>query len=104
MTNDAVPGLVIVTVNGLLVVFTVCAANVSDVGDKEMPGAVPVPLNCTVCGLEGSESLIESTAVLVPVAVGMNRRVIVQLPPTANFDPLQLLSCENSDALGPLKL
>jgi hypothetical protein len=28
---------------------------------------------------------------------------MVQLAPAANFDPLQLLSCENSDAFGPLK-
>jgi hypothetical protein len=73
-TNVAVPVFVAVTVSGPLVVFTVCAAKISDVGDQDTPGAVPSPLSCTVCGLEGSESLIESVALLVPVAVGVNRR------------------------------
>ena len=50
-----------------------------------------VPDSATVCGLRVSLSVIVTTAVRVPVAVGLNVTLIEQLDPAATFEPQLLL-------------
>ena len=57
--------------------------------------AVPVPLSAIVCGEDESESLIERVPDRAPKTVGVNRTLIVQLPPAARLPP-QLLLCVKS--------
>jgi hypothetical protein len=55
-------------------------------------GAVPVPERLTVCGLPAALSEMLTDAVRVPVAVGLNVTLIVQLPPAATELPQVLVS------------
>ena len=48
---------------------------------------MPVPLKLTVCGLPGSLSLMTTVADRAPTAVGLNARLIVQLPSPATVLP-----------------
>jgi len=50
-------------------------------------GGVPVPESATAWGLFFALSVIESVPVRVPVAVGVNVTLIVQLAPTATDVP-----------------
>lgn len=54
---------------------------------------VPVPVNDTVCGLLGSESVSVSVPVRVPVAIGVKVTLTLQLAPAAMLVP-QLFACE----------
>jgi hypothetical protein len=83
----AVPVLRSVTTCALLEVFTACVANVSVVGVRLATGAVPVPVRVVCCGLVGSELLTKRLAVRVPVAVGLNVTLIVQLDPAVKVVP-----------------
>ena len=47
-------------------------------------GAVPVPLNATICGLEVPLSTIVRLPVRVPIVVGSNVTEITQLAPEAS--------------------
>jgi hypothetical protein len=65
-----------------LFVPTDCDANVRLAGVSATVGAepaVPVPLKATVCGLPLALSAMETEAVRVPAAVGLNVTLIVQL-------------------------
>jgi len=64
---------------------------------------VPVPVRETVWGLPGALSVIESEAVSVPWAVGLNVTLMVHVAPAATLEP-QVLVSEKSDALLPLRL
>jgi hypothetical protein len=46
-----------------------------------------VPLKLTVCGLPGSLSLMTRVADRAPAAVGLNAKLIVQLPSPATLLP-----------------
>jgi hypothetical protein len=48
---------------------------------------VPIPVRLTFCGLPAALSVTLSAAVRVPLAVGPNVTLIVQLPPAANELP-----------------
>jgi hypothetical protein len=50
-------------------------------GETEAAGATPVPLKLTVCGLPLALSLMESDALRVPTAIGVNVTLIVQVFP-----------------------
>ena len=54
-----------------LVVPSGCAANVSEGDDRLKTGAVPVPVNRTVCGLLAALSAKIRVASRLPAAVGM---------------------------------
>src|SRR5579864_199650 len=98
MVNAAVPGLVSVTVCAALGVLTVWLPNARLVGDKLAAGpdaAVPVPVRLTVCGLFAALSVKVIVPVRVPVAVGVNVTLIVQLPPMATRLP-QVFVCPKS--------
>lgn len=67
-------------------VFKVWLANVKLAADKDTVGAgalAPVPLRLIACGLPPASSVIETEAVRVPEAVGVNFTLNVQLPPAA---------------------
>jgi hypothetical protein len=87
--SDALPLLVSVTVLAVLLVPTICEANVKLVGDRVTAGAdvTPVPVSETVCGLPLALSAIETEAVRVPEAVGLKVMLIEQLAPAATLDP-----------------
>jgi hypothetical protein len=96
MLNEAVPVLVRVTGCAALDVFTVWLPKLRVVGDRLATGAgaaVPVPVKFTTCGLPGALSVMVIVPGWLPVAVGKNVTLIVQLPPAATDDP-QSLVCE----------
>ena len=61
------------------------------VGEKVTAGAVPVPVNETVCGLPLALSVTETAPVREPVAVGAKVTEIVQVPATATEAPQVLV-------------
>ena len=74
----------IVTLTATLVVTSGSAPKPSDA--PESPSHMPV-LKLTVCGLPGSLSLMTRVADRAPAAVGLNARLIVQLPSPATVLP-----------------
>jgi len=60
------------------------------VGKRLTTGATPVPLNETFCGLPAALSVTDSVPVRLPVPVGVNVTLIVQLAPAPRLIP-QLL-------------
>src|ERR1700694_2310344 len=54
------------------------------VGLRVTTGAVPVPLNATVCGLPLALSAIDSVAARLPAAVGGKVALTVRLAPAAS--------------------
>jgi hypothetical protein len=90
-----------VTVFGALVVSTGCGPKLRDVAESRT--AVPVPFKLTVCGLPGSLSAMTRVADCTPAAVGLNARLIVQLPSPATLPPAthELDSIAKSPAFVP---
>src|SRR5690348_4132022 len=74
----------------VLVRVTVCAAdgapptlvlgNVSVLGLRLTPGAVPVPLMGMICGVPGASSATSTSPVIAPRVAGVKVTVIVQVP------------------------
>jgi hypothetical protein len=85
LERSALPRFVIATVFGGLVVTSGSAPKPSDA--PESPSHMPVPLKLAVCGLLGSLSPITRVADRAPAAVGLNVRLIVQLPSLATVLP-----------------
>jgi hypothetical protein len=54
---------------------------------------MPVPVNCTTCGLLASESTMVSRPFAVPTTLGVKLTVTVQLPLAAKDFP-QVFVCE----------
>jgi hypothetical protein len=79
----ALPRFVIATVFGGLVVTSGSAPKPSDA--PESLSHIPVPLKLTVSGLLGSLSLMTRVADRTPAAVGLNAKLIVQLPSPATL-------------------
>jgi hypothetical protein len=75
-----------------LVVPTICLANVSEVGVRVTGAAEPLPVRLTVCGLFEAPSVIVRVPFLVPVAVGVNVMLMVQLEDGAKLVP-QVVVC-----------
>src|SRR5437773_406151 len=71
----------------------------------KLPGATsaaaPIPLSATFCGLPAALSLMLTAAVRVPLAVGLNVTLILQLAPAANELP-QVWVCAKFPALVPV--
>jgi hypothetical protein len=61
----------------------------------------PIPLSVTVCGLPAALSVTLRAAVRVPLAVGLNVTLMLQLAPVANELP-QVWVCAKSPALVPV--
>jgi hypothetical protein len=100
MVSAEPPLLVSVTGCAALVVPTVWPAKVKLVGARVTP---VVPVSGTVCVLPPPSSLMDTEAVLVPTAVGVNVTLIVQLPPAATVVP-QVFVCAKSPASPPVML
>ena len=83
MERALVPTLLSVTVWAELVDPTIWLPKVKLVGDRVAPGATPVPLKLTDCGLPEALSVALSVPVRAPVAVGVKVTLMVQLVFTA---------------------
>jgi len=107
MASAAFPLFVNVTLCAALVVDTCKLVNVKLVGlsvTAGAGGAVPVPLNPTLCGLPLALSVTFKLAVRIPVAVGVKLTLMVQLAPAAIVLGLsgQVFAWPKSLALVPL--
>ena len=80
-----------------LVVFSSWLPKLKFVADKLTmgAGAAPVPVRLMVCGLPAMLSVIVTAPVRMPVAVGVNVTLMVQLAPAATDVP-QVLVCMKS--------
>jgi hypothetical protein len=85
MVRLVVPKLVKVTIFAELVVPVATVPKFKLVGDSF--AVVPIPLSGTCCGLPVALSVTLSPALRVPVAVGLNVRLIVQLAAAARELP-----------------
>lgn len=68
--------------------------------------SIPVPESKTVCGLPAALSVIESVAIRLPVATGVNVRLTTQFAPTGTDElPVQvlLLAMAKSAMFAPLR-
>jgi len=101
---DPVPVFFTVTVLPALVVPTACAANVNVAGVSVITtvAAFPVPVRLTICGELDALSVIEIEPVRVPVAVGVNVTVMVQLAGEGPRVVGQLLVCAKSPVAGAM--
>lgn len=82
--SEALPVLLKVTDNGLLVAPTVVEEKVRDDGDRLTKGAgtaAPVPVRATFWGLDEELSAILSVPVRVPEAVGLKETLMTQFAP-----------------------
>ena len=61
-------------------------------GAKLMVGATPVPVRATVCGLPVASSVTVIVPPWLPVAVGVNVTLMMQVPPAATEAPQALVS------------
>jgi hypothetical protein len=82
----AFPVFLSVTLCALLLVPSFCAGKVKEVGERVTTGAVPVPVRLTVWAVGLALSVMVTTPVLVPAAVGLKVTLSVQLPLTATLD------------------
>lgn len=101
---DPVPVFLTVTVLDGLVVPTAWEANVNVAGVTVITtvAAFPVPVRLTVWGELDALSVIEIEPVRVPVAVGVNVTVIVQLAGEGPSVVGQLLVCAKSPVAGAI--
>jgi hypothetical protein len=93
MDRATFPVLFSVTVWAALVVLTFWLLKLRVVGVTPAMGAVPmpVPVRLTVCGLPLALSAMLTEAVRLPMAVGLNVTLIVQLPFAATELPQVLV-------------
>lgn len=101
ITKFAVPPFVMVSVSGALAVFLSCLPKLSAAGLAANPGAVPVPVSATVCGLPLALSPMFSVAVRLPVAAGVNVTATVVLAPGATVIGSVGAGKANSAAFAP---
>ena len=83
MFSELVPVLVKVTDFAAAVVPTTVLPKVRLEGFNDTPGAVPVPLSVTVCVPPLALSVMVTTPLRVPLAVGVNVTAIVHVPEAA---------------------
>ncbi len=90
IVSVAVPLLVSVTACAALVLPTCWLPKLRLVLERVTAGAAgatPVPVRLTLCGLPAALSVIDTVPVRVPVAVGVNVTLIVQLAAAATDAP-----------------
>lgn len=83
------PEFVSATVCAGLVVFGSCAPKLREAGARVTAGAMPVPVNCIICGLPLALSVNVSVPVRMPSAVGLKVTEAEHAPP-AGIEPLQV--------------
>ena len=79
-------------------------AEVDEPGGAVKVKSSPVPVSATVCGLPTALSVMVTTPVLVPVAVGLKVTLRVQLAPAATFEPQVLVWEKSPLAVMPVML
>src|SRR5437764_7450245 len=84
MVKSAVPVFVSVTVIGVLAFDSSWLPEPGLVGAHPSPGAVPLPVSATVCGLPPALSTTDSVPVRAPETVGVKVTSMVQFAPAAN--------------------
>src|SRR5438045_1086736 len=84
MVKAAVPVFVSVTVIGVLAVDSNWLPKPRLVGANPAPGAVPLPVSATVCGLPPALSTTDSVPVRAPETVGVKVTSMVQSLPAAH--------------------
>lgn len=102
---DAVPVFFTVIILAALVSPTAVEVKASEVGvtvTVTVPAEAPVPVRLTDCGEFVAWSVIEIEPVRVPVVVGVNVTISVQLPPAAS-DVEQLFVCAKSPVAAPME-
>ena len=82
-----VPTLLKVTSRGGLVLPTITLPKLRPVGSSFAIAVVPSPRKITFCGLPAALSVTLNAAVRVPLAVGLNVTLMLQLAPAANELP-----------------
>ena len=85
MTKGVVPTLVSVIFFAALVVPMARVEKLRPTG--ESLAVVPVPLSAVFCGLSAALSVMLNAAVRVPLPLGLNDTLILQLAPAANELP-----------------
>jgi hypothetical protein len=100
MVRLAVPVLLTVSARGALLAPTAVPGKLRPTEDNAAIGAIPVPLMGAVCGLPDALSLIFTFDERLPVLVGLNVTLIVQLALAAS-DAGQVLVSEKSTVLPP---
>lgn len=103
----AVPLLLTITVMGALVTLAAVVGNTSGVDGVNVTAgavaAVAIPVNVTLCGLDGALSANCNVAVRIPVAVGVNVIPTVHVALAATVAPLQVfVAIAKSPAFVPL--
>jgi hypothetical protein len=101
-SNGESPLLVSTRDCGALVVATTCPPKTRGTGIMLATGAIPVPLNVTLCVVTVELSVTVRVADRDPRAIGLKVTDIVQLPPAATLAP-QVLVCTKSAALVPAR-
>lgn len=104
MLTAALPLLVSVAVFAPLVWPKATVPQTMEVGDavRVTPEALaPVPLRATVSGVGELLLVMVQVAVRLPVVVGLNRILVVQLAEAARLDPQFVLEMAKSPALAP---
>jgi len=93
----AVPVLLRVTAVPLVVWPGMTTPKLIEVGEREATGAgaTPVPLKPAVCGLPVALSVIDTEAVRVPAAVGLNVTLMEHLAPAATEEPQVFVSAKS---------
>ena len=100
MLRVAVPVFLSVTVCAEDVVKFTVTGNVIEVGEGDAIGPVPLPVSETAWGLPAALSVKRRLPLLVPVAVGLNVTLTVQVALMASEEG-QLLVCAKSPGLVP---
>jgi hypothetical protein len=86
-TGEALDVLVIATICAPLLVPNASLPKFNVAGATVGPVVEPVPLKVTVCGLEGSESEMLTTALWPPTLDGVKVTLRVQLEPVGRLEP-----------------
>lgn len=100
MLRVEVPVFLSVTVWAAEVTKFTVKGKVIEVTESDAIGPVPLPLTVTDCGLPDALSVIRRLPLLVPVAVGLNVTLMVQVALIAREEP-QLLVCAKSPGFVP---
>src|SRR5580658_1560314 len=91
MLTAVLPVLLNVTVWAVVVVPTFSLPKLRLVAERFRPGAVPVPLRVTDCGLPAALSVMVTLAVWLPLAAGVKVTLMEQLAPAARELPQVLV-------------
>lgn len=82
---------------------TACNGKVTEAGESDTSGPVPVPDRLTLCGPPGALSGMDNAAVRLPISTGANSTVIEQVDPGARESAQVIFPNEKSLAFVPVR-